>query len=62
MALRIYPKVIDLVTAIRNNGGISNEVRYKKGKHQYDNLVSHIEKEYHANHRMAMDAAKYFIR
>ena len=62
MPLTIYPRVIDLVKAIRNNGGVSNEVRYKKGDHQYNNIVRYIENTYHANHRQAMDAAKYFIR
>ena len=57
-----YRRVIDLVNAIRMSGGISNEVRYQRGRHQYDNLVAHIESEYSATHRMAMDAAKYFLR
>jgi iron-sulfur cluster repair protein YtfE (RIC family) len=61
MAIRIYPRVIDLVAEIRANGGISNDVKYAKGKAKYYNIIDYIEKEYHATHRQAMDAAKYFM-
>jgi hypothetical protein len=61
MPLRIYPRVIDLVAAIRKDGGISNEIKYKKGNHMYYNIIEYIEKKYKCNHRQAMDAAKYFM-
>jgi hypothetical protein len=61
MSIRIYPRVIDLVSEIRRNGGISNEVKYKKGKSMYENIMKYIEEKYKAPHRQAMDAAKYFM-
>lgn len=61
MPIRIYPRVIDLVSEIRRNGGISNEVKYKKGKSMYENIMKYIEEKYKAPHRQAMDAAKYFM-
>jgi hypothetical protein len=61
MPIRVYPRVIDLVSEIRRNGGISKEVKYKKGKNMYENILKYIEEEYKAPHRQAMDAAKYFM-
>lgn len=57
-----YPRVIDLVQAIRSDGGIPNDVRYQKGEHQYNNIVKYIEMKYRVNRKMAMDSAKYFLR
>ena len=42
MPLRIYPRVIDLVVAIRKDGGISNEIKYKKGNHMYYNINQRV--------------------
>jgi hypothetical protein len=61
MPIRVYPRVIDLVAAIRNDGGVPNSVKYKKGNHMYHNIIAYIEEKYHADHRKAMDAAKYFM-
>ena len=61
MPIRVYPRVIDLVSEIRRNGGISKEVKYKKGKSMYENIMKYIEEKYKAPHRQAMDAAKYFM-
>lgn len=57
-----YPRVIDLVQAIRSDGGIPNDERYKNGDHQYNNIVRYIETKYRVDRRMSMDAAKYFLR
>lgn len=59
--IKRYPRVIDLVSAIRQKGGVPNEVKYKKGKAMYYNIIEYIEKEFSAGHRRAMDAAKYFM-
>ena len=56
-----YPRVIDLVAKIRANGGVAREVKYKKGKAMYYNIIEYIEQKYSADHRQAMDAAKYFM-
>lgn len=61
MALRTYPRVIDLVQDIRANGGVPNSVKYAKGSHMYHNIIKHIKDNYTANHKQAMDAAKYFM-
>jgi hypothetical protein len=61
MPIKVYPRVIDLVSAIRAKGGVPRDVKYKQGKHMYYNIIEYIEKEYNANHRQAMDAAKYFM-
>lgn len=59
--IKHYPRVIDLVSAIRQKGGVPNEVKHKKGKAMYYNIIEYIEKEFSADHRQAMDAAKYFM-
>lgn len=61
MPLSVYKRTIDLVRLIRENGGIPKEIKYKKGSHPYYNIIKYIEEQYHCNHRMAMDAAKYFM-
>lgn len=61
MAIKIYPRTIDLVAAIRKDGGVPREVKYKQGKHMYYNIIEYIETKYKPNHRQAMDAAKYFM-
>ena len=61
MPIRRYPRVIDLVAVIRANGGVPNDVKYKQGKHMYYNIIEYIEQMFHADHRQAMDAAKYFM-
>lgn len=61
MPIKVYPRVIDLVQAIRNNGGVPRSEKYKQGKPMYYNIIEYIEKKYKANHRQAMDAAKYFM-
>lgn len=61
MAIKVYPRTIDLVAAIRSKGGVPKSVKYQQGKAMYYNIIEYIEKEYKANHRQAMDAAKYFM-
>lgn len=61
MAIKIYKRTIDLVSAIRSDGGVPNEEKYKKGNNKYINIINYIKKEYSASHRQAMDAAKYFM-
>lgn len=56
-----YPRTIDLVHIVRSNGGIPSAEKYKKGNHMYHNIISYLEKKYNADHRQAMDAAKYFM-
>ena len=61
MPIRVYPRVIDLVQAVRNGGGVPKEVKYAKGRSMYESIMKYIEEKYHAPHRQAMDAAKYFM-
>lgn len=61
MPIRVYPRVIDLVSEIRRNGGVPKEVKYTKGKSIYENVMKYIEEKFKAPHRQAMDAAKYFM-
>ena len=61
MAIKIYPRTIDLVHTIRCDGGVPNVEIYKKGNNEYVNIINYIKKEYSASHRQAMDAAKYFM-
>jgi hypothetical protein len=61
MPIKIYPRVIDLVQAVRNGGGVPNSVKYAKGNPMYNNIMKYIEEKYKAPHRQAMDAAKYFM-
>lgn len=61
MSIKIYPRVIDLVHAVRRDGGVPNEEKYKKGNNKYTNIINYIKSEYGATHRQAMDAAKYFM-
>jgi hypothetical protein len=56
-----YPRVIDLVAKVRNNGGVPISVKHKKGDHMYNNIIHYLEDKYNADHRQAMDAAKYFL-
>ena len=61
MAIKIYKRTIDLVHSIRCDGGVPNEEKYKKGNNKYVNVINYIKSKYNANHRQAMDAAKYFM-
>lgn len=61
MSIRTYPRVIDLVSAVRMGGGVPKNVKYNSGKPMYYAIIEYLESKYHCTHRMAMDAAKYFM-
>ncbi len=61
MNRKSYPRTIDLVHAVRRDGGVPNEEKYKKGNNKYVNVINYIKSEYGVTHRQAMDAAKYFM-
>lgn len=61
MSIRIYPRVIDLVSAVRRDGGVPKNVKYNSGKPMYYAIIEYLEREYRCTHKMAMDAAKYFM-
>ena len=61
MAIRKYPRTIDLVQRIRMDRGIPRSIKYAKGRSMYENILFYIKEKFNADHRQAMDAVKYFM-